>query len=321
MMMTVRPLTGFRIALSIGESDDLKSRGITRSSINRLTISLTSALLAKGAPLAFGHDWRQEGVMEAVCRGALDAFGYPGEEDPRPLVLNLVPWPDLTQVRREVLTRMPGVLSIQQGGLPPDLKELGERYNNGDIDSETQRYLRARGLTHLRQRLVQESYARICLGGRDKNFQGRYPGILEETLFTLDAGQPLYLIGLLGGATFHLGRAILMGERRPEGFGGAVYRGSGEDRRPLASIYQDWSRKYLFAGDMQSTFGLDEETLDLEAAWNLACELGTTRLSLNRLSLEENLRLLETDSEEEVLHLVLVGLLRIASTSGIQEPL
>jgi SLOG-like protein len=304
-MIKALPLTGLRVGLSVSESDDLKERGFTAAGMNRLTVRLSSALLAKGATLAFGHDWRQAGIMEAVCRGALDAFGYPWDEESRPLVLNLVPWPNKTEVRQEVLTRMPGVLAIREGGLPAELEEEARQRE----DAKTDPYFRARGLTHLRRRLAEETGARICLGGKERLFQGRYPGILEEALFTLEAGRPLYLVGLLGGAALHLGRGILDGEPPPKGFGKAPYLPKPEKGgRPLAELYQNWS-------EMRPPPRLEDAMLDLRMAWQRCLALGRDGgLERNRLSLEENRWLLKTDSEEEALHLVLTGLLRHAKS-------
>ncbi|HKI04700.1 MAG TPA: hypothetical protein VKK31_22155 [Thermoanaerobaculia bacterium] len=303
-----RPLIGLRVGVSVGESDDLRQRGFTSAAMNRLTVRLTSALLARGAVLAFGHDWRQQGVMEAVCRAALDSFGYPGKDDPRPLIFNLIPWPDRTEVPEEILRRLPGVLAIEKAGLPSELRDRGAEPDR--IDPEARRYLRARGLTCLRHGLTAVSGARICLGGRERSFQGRYPGILEEALFALEAGQPIYLVGLLGGAALTVGRTILDGEPWPEGFGEAAFAQPENGARPLADLYEEERSWQPFRGRPWPV-SLDACEPDLQGIWRLARDLGADRLLQNGLSPEENHRLLETASEEEALHLVMTGLLRV----------
>ncbi len=42
--------------------------------------------------------------------------------------------------------------------------------------------------------------ARICIGGRTEATHDRYPSVVEDALSTLEAGQPLYLSGVIGGA-------------------------------------------------------------------------------------------------------------------------
>jgi hypothetical protein len=43
------------------------------------------------------------------------------------------------------------------------------------------------------------SDARIVLGGRVGRFKGRMPGVAEEALIALQAGQPLFVLGGFGG--------------------------------------------------------------------------------------------------------------------------
>lgn len=68
-----RSLGGLRVGLSVsGTGEQMARRGFTEDGLNRLTVRLARALLTEGAALAFGHDWREGGVMEAVANIALD---------------------------------------------------------------------------------------------------------------------------------------------------------------------------------------------------------------------------------------------------------
>jgi SLOG-like protein len=40
--------------------------------------------------------------------------------------------------------------------------------------------------------------------GRRKGLQGNLPGVVEEALISLDAGQPIYLAGGFGGVTMDI---------------------------------------------------------------------------------------------------------------------
>lgn len=51
----------------------------------------------------------------------------------------------------------------------------------------------------MRNVMTRESDARIILGGRVHDFKGRMPGVAEESLAALRAGQPLFLLGGFGG--------------------------------------------------------------------------------------------------------------------------
>lgn len=303
MTFADNPLTGLRVGISISESDDLAARGFTPSGMNRLTVRFNDALLGEGATLAFGHDWREAGIMDAICSAALSSFGVPQPDAPRPLILNLIPWPDKTRVEEEILVRLHGILGIREAGLPKDLRELEPRANE---DPELKLYLRSRGLTHLRRQLTGHGRgrARVCIGGKERRFQGRYPGILEEALLALRERQPVYLVGLLGGAAERIGRALLAGEERPPFFGEGLFQAT-DGRRPLVEIYEKWDRSR--SGDP-----LDDANLDLDGAWRELQGFGVENLSeTNGLYPQENRRLLESPHEEEAISLVLRGLRRL----------
>jgi hypothetical protein len=69
--VTPRPLEGRRIGISISESDDLPALGLGNEIVNTLPVDLARRLIALGASVALGHNWRTGGVMEAVARFAL----------------------------------------------------------------------------------------------------------------------------------------------------------------------------------------------------------------------------------------------------------
>ena len=59
----------------------------------------------------------------------------------------------------------------------------------------------AAALTDMRRRIIADSHALICLGGKVEGYSGRYPGVLEEIALSLSEGRPVYLLGGFGGAT------------------------------------------------------------------------------------------------------------------------
>ena len=296
MSVNAKPLAGLRAGISISESDDLEARGFTRSAMNRLTVRLNDALLAVGATVAFGHDWREDGVMDAICRSALWSSGYPEPDTPPPM-LNLLPWPDETRVDREALLRLNRIVEIRSAGLPEDLAQEAPRAVE---DRDLWRYLRSRGLTHLRRKLTEECQARICLGGRESGYQGRYPGVLEETLLAFEARQPVYLVGLLGGVAEHIGRAILdlPISRTERETSLPLQRGAGKS---LEDLYREHRHRH-------SPYPLDDASFELGRAWEVVRDLGRERLGDNGLDHGENRRLIEARSEEEAIVLVLRGL-------------
>ncbi|HZC97659.1 MAG TPA: hypothetical protein VE267_16330, partial [Bradyrhizobium sp.] len=59
-----RPLQGCTIGLSISESADSTALGFPPWQINDVTVQMVAALFGQGASVVFGHDWRDDGVME-----------------------------------------------------------------------------------------------------------------------------------------------------------------------------------------------------------------------------------------------------------------
>jgi hypothetical protein len=64
------------------------------------------------------------------------------------------------------------------------------------------------GLTALRQHITEITDARVLVGGQLSGYQGAMPGVIEESLMTVQAGQPLYAAGGFGGAAAAVAKAL-----------------------------------------------------------------------------------------------------------------
>lgn len=293
-----RPLQGCTVGLSVSESGDSAALGFPSWRVNQMTVQMVSALFGQGAAIVFGHDWREDGVMEAIHGFAMrmQPVAVPAGHDagaaPQPLLQNVLPWPDIPRLQDKDLERLGGTLQVESAGLPDDLKN-DEAAFAGEDSRRTPRYayFRSRALTHLRQVLEQKTRARISFGGRTGGSQGRYPGIIEEAFLAVRHRKPLYLCGILGGATKQVIDAI-EGSKMPDDFCSpekmrAVYREYGEtDRDPASDLAVD-------PGFVWQTF--NELRLD-----------GLTEL--NRLSKEQNATLFQTQSLDQAIELILLGL-------------
>jgi hypothetical protein len=255
-------------------------------------------LLAEEMTLAFGHDWRPGGIMEAITGIALDLQVVDADSSD-PTILNLLPWPrERSAADRQMLSRLEGLVEVRPVGLPNGVEDLcAEVKSIGSVAARA--YLQARGLTHMRRALVAATGARVAIGGKLSEYTGRIPGIVEEVLLSLDAGQPVYIAGLLGGAARLLGHVLL----------------EGADPTPLwkGVALADRYRQVTPASDD----GLGDADLDT-AAWDRMLKADSTRdlLLANGLDEDENRLLLRTTLEEEVIELVRTGLQRVRA----QEP-
>ena len=301
MTLSHRPLAGCVVSLSISESDDNLQRGFPSWQVNRVTLQIVAALFGQGASVVFGHDWREDGVMEAV-------YGFARQMQPpvplsfadaaaelQPVLRNLIPWPERPHLPERDLEMLGSTLRVEPAGLPNELRAFDEEARRAVPDSPIYKYLRARGLTFLRHQLNEACHVRLCIGGRRSGFDGRYPGVTEEAMMAVGEGKPLYLASFLGGATKQIVDAI-EGKEIADDFCNPA---------PLQGLY-----------DHPPVTELDERTrddriIDGAAVWRYFAEAGREKLAAaNGLTVAENDELHHTPVIDRTIELVLNGVCR-----------
>lgn len=299
-----RPLVGRTVGLSISESEDSTGRGYPPWQVNRVTLQVVAALFGQGAGVIFGHDWREDGVMEAVhgfarqMQGPLPLSPDEARAAGEPLLQNLLPWPDTPNLSQQDRDRLRSTLRVEMAGLPEELKAQQDAALRADRNSALYRYLRARGLTYLRHRLNAECDARLCIGGRTAGSAGRFPGVIEEAFLAVKTGKPLYLAGLLGGASRQVIDAI-EGRAMPDGFCQAT---------PINELYE---KPPVMETDPSSQ---PDRTIDRSAVWSVFKEAGVRALAeTNRLTLDETKELFHTLALDRVIQLVLISLAHLTT--------
>jgi hypothetical protein len=209
-MTTHRPLTDCVVGFSISESEEMERLGFDRSEMNRCVVRLSESLLAVGARLAFGHDWRPGGVMVAVAALAVRYFrlgpAAAGESKPKAPIINRVAWPDLPFLA-PAETSHPDASPPGGSAVDPMVHLL-----KGIVDARQtpvpQGTSRAEALSLMRAELADLCHIRVCLGGKLTGFSGKMPGIVEEALGALRKGRPVFTSGIFGGASAMLARAM-----------------------------------------------------------------------------------------------------------------
>ncbi len=205
-----RSLVGLRLGISISESKiDVPYRVDSRF-VNELTVRFASTWLNGGGQVALGHRWHAGGIMQQVAHWAREFqwidWDMTEEENAGAgvQILNLLGWPDAPPnwdaTEREELAGILESRMIEPPGIAT--KDL-------DVASDPGRFARIRALTAMRQELASVCDARVCIGGASGNPERRLPGVLEEALFTYQAGKPLYISAALGGASKAMADAIL----------------------------------------------------------------------------------------------------------------
>lgn len=194
-------LSQYAIAISTSESSDMESLGLSNEHLRDAMAEIARHLLALGARLVYGGDLREHGfsklLFELVARYGRDA----DEGDSRSNVANYLAWPvhirmpmaDLAKFNAE----LEGSAELILVALNGTLLSFDERQGMAQSQATDREW--AAGLTAMRHATRNLTHARIVLGGRVEQYKGVMPGIAEEALLSLQAQQPLYLMGGFGG--------------------------------------------------------------------------------------------------------------------------
>ena len=197
------------IAISTSDSPDMAALGLSEGHLNEAAAELALQLLASGAKLAYGGDLRAHGFTRLLFQLVLR---YTSTSDLKDAVrvTNHLAWP--------VHIRMP-VDQIEQ--LAAELRGAAELVLLGcdgtRVAMDARRKLATReptedewrsGLTAMREFQRSRTDARVLLGGQVADFKGNMPGVAEEALVSLRAGQPVFLIGGFGGCAREIAETL-----------------------------------------------------------------------------------------------------------------
>ena len=199
------------IAISTSESPDLAALGLSDGHLRNATAEIVTHVLACGANLAYGGDLRRSGFTELLFE-MVKRYRSEGPAAAGDRVINYMAWPvhiqmtadDLNETAEE-LAEAAGIVLIGQDGVRIALEERQElAVCEPDPDEWSA------GLTAMRQLMRDETDARILLGGRVDDYMGCMPGIAEEALLSLQAGQPVFLLGGFGGCARDIAETITL---------------------------------------------------------------------------------------------------------------
>jgi hypothetical protein len=294
-----RPWQGLAIGISISDADpgELRALGLSDLHLQDAMLEIARYCLAQGATLVYGGDLRPGGFTENL----LELVRYHNDALQKQFtpVANYLAWPLTINLDAEWQAQNADALQIEPIDAPDDLKQSGllPDLHPGDDISTLPGYVWARCLTAMREVQVQHIQARIMLGGRTLGYKGKYPGLVEEALITLQARKPLFLLGGFGGAARVIIQAL-----------------QGENPNALTEAYQSQNPGY---SSLIAEFNQHGQTqtppiqpIDYAAVCKTFAEIGINGLN-NGLSVEDNQRLFETQNQEEAISLILAGLTRI----------
>lgn len=192
-------LQGKRIAISVSESEELEQLGLSEHHIKDISIEIARYLIVNGATLLYGGDLRNGGFTELFSDLSYQ-YKYLSDKDRK--FVNYFPFPNSRAITTDICaTFFKTQVKAKILKIPKSVGNINIAKKYDPFNSVEDRFILSECYADMRKIMANESDARIILGGRQKNFTGYYPGIVEETFHSLNAGKAVYLLGGFGGAT------------------------------------------------------------------------------------------------------------------------
>jgi len=286
-------LHGQNISVSVSESDDLEELGLSDQHLKDISIEIARYLLVNGAKMLYGGDLRKGGFTEIFSELS---YQYKFMHDREHRFVNYFPFPASKSLSSgEKANFIKQQVEVRTLEPPVHLGKLDSEKSYDPFNNTADRFVLAECLSDMRITMASESEARIILGGRETNFVGYFPGIVEEAYHTLKAKKPVYLLGGFGGATNSIISII-----------------NGKKANRLTNEFQfdsDFSKNFRKYVSGKSIVKLDYDFVE-EFFQQHTVELLAKQ---NGLSIEENQVLFESTNIHEIVFLIIKGLAGIGS--------
>ena len=211
-----RILKGKTVAISMSESSDSFRYGVSKLHLDAAMLELSRYLLVQGVTLVYGGHLGSQGYTEKLTE-LVRTHNQFADIDPVERIINYVAWPIPLSKKQRADYKY--IAKLKRVARPDDIDENLNSDFTEEPDffsaekSAEHRYAWARGMTAMRLLETKETVARIVLGGTfgptiktgpdgsqtEKWYASRIPGVLEEIMNSVEAGQPVFLAGGFGG--------------------------------------------------------------------------------------------------------------------------
>ncbi|EEY96432.1 hypothetical protein HMPREF0016_01123 [Acinetobacter johnsonii SH046] len=284
-----------KIGISISEyGEDFENIHIHEDELKRFSQELVRHLLVRGNTIIFGGDLRKDGFTEFLLDEASILQNRLPEREFK--VENHLAWPlHITNDLSKWKIKYDQIISQIKYGIPDDIDgQVDESVFLPPTDSFS-KFIWSRSLTFMREQSISNSDIRVFAGGRPKGYKGKMPGVLEELLISIEYNKPIYLVGGLGGIIKDI-CMIISGDTIPE------------------TLTLDWqlsnNEGYDELIDYLSQQGYEINYFDFIAKIK---SIDIDHLaSLAGLSVVDYRKLMKTPFIDEVIHLILKGVKKIA---------
>ena len=172
--------------------------------------------LKLGSRLVYGGDLRAYGFSELLFEIAARHHSFVENMEDRAGVTNYLAWPVHMLMSagklEEAIQALAGsaeLVCLDMNGKPIEMQHRRQFESRQPTDEEW-----SKGLTEMRRHMLRQTDARVVLGGRTEQYKGAMPGIGEEALLSLQAGQPLFVIGGFGGCARDIAESLEIIDQR-----------------------------------------------------------------------------------------------------------
>lgn len=223
-----KPLDGVLVGISVGDSQDVQAYGLLTRHVDIALGTVASALVLRGARIAYGGDLRARGFTEQLYQNVAEAYAdevFLAEGPPpfvhylaaniwAPLPAELEAWlssgAGLVEVRFMVgdgyvmVKASKGTFVVGSGEtLPTAADVIG--WLKGRVPQAAEP---AASLALMRKAMGRDCDARILLGGKMFGYAGSEPGIPAEARELISEGAAVLPLGGFGGAARDVAMAM-----------------------------------------------------------------------------------------------------------------
>ncbi|MED3201288.1 TIR domain-containing protein [Bacillus toyonensis] len=283
-------LKSIKVGLSISDSPDLKSYGISDMHLEDALVEFSRYLLVSGAKLMYGGDLRHGGFTEILHNLVRNYF--PEDVQSAHKIHNYQAWPLYLNIPTETRAELNKVVTFEMIEPPENIQKTNIFL---PPNCKENRVIWAKSLSKMREEMNKNLDVRVLMGGAVQNYKGKYPGLLEEAFLALRDGKPLYLLGGFGGCTRAIIEVLL-----------------GNTPEELSEDFQISNMEYLEMVQEYNTKKENDEPIAYENMLAFFKEKGIGSLN-NGLTDQENLTLFFTPHIPEMISLVLKGLANVAN--------
>ena len=199
-------LNGIRLGLSVSDSADLASLGLTPRHAELAIGEIARAVLVGGGSLVYGGQISPSGFTQFLMH-EVHRYGRSSQA----LTLCLAA-PEHQKLSRDELHQFDrtfrskgDIIYLDKAGKVIEDIFLPKADKPNPI---TDRQAKATSYSSLRWFLAKITNARVIVGGQLTGYQGKMPGIIEEAIVSVRSGHPLYVSAGFGGAAALVAQAL-----------------------------------------------------------------------------------------------------------------